>query len=112
MPAAFWLDRPPPGLSSTRTDSTLVFHPSPAIPMPLLGVAAIRPATAVPWPSGSGVLSGWQGAAGSFSAAAVEQGEVGPTMTLPAGSGWGAAAAGSATATRLVGAAWGAVPAA
>ena len=48
MPEAIRLASPAPELSRTRTARTLVFHPSPAIPTPLLGTAAISPATAVP----------------------------------------------------------------
>ena len=85
------LARPAPWLSSTRTDSTLVFHPSPAIPMPLLGMAAMSPATAVPCPSASGVLSPEKFL---------------PTMTLPARSGWEASTSVSTTATSMLGSPW------
>ena len=91
MPLAMVLAKPAPWLSRTRTDSTLVFHPRPAIPMPLLGVAAMRPATAVPCPSGSGVLS---------------PEKLAPTMTLPARSGWVASTSVSTTATSMLGSPW------
>ena len=91
MPAAILLASPAPWLSSTRTDSTLVFHPSPAIPMPLLGMAAMSPATAVPWPSGSGVSS---------------PEKFFPTTTLPARSGWLVSMSVSTTATSMLGSPW------
>ena len=43
MPAAILLARPSPWLSSTRTDSTLVFQPSPAMPIAVVGDGGDEP---------------------------------------------------------------------
>ena len=61
------------------------------MPTPLLGMAEMSPATAVPCPSGSGVSS---------------PEKLAPVTTLPARSGWEASTSVSTTATSVLGSPW------
>jgi hypothetical protein len=53
MPWAMSASVPSPSAFSTLTGMILVFHATPATPMPLSVAAPTTPATCVPWPSSS-----------------------------------------------------------